>query len=102
MRHTVTVVFSAQQRVDIPVDTTALPAAEAARAWLDSEFVRLDCTPLRPSGKLLTVDKLLVLAEAAGASAFDEPGWRQAFGHAASATVARPTVTIDLTTMKVS
>ena len=30
---------------------------EDARRWLDDEFTRLDCEPLRASGKVLLADK---------------------------------------------
>ena len=39
---------------------------EAARVWLDEQFTRLDCEPLRASGKVLTADKVLVVTQAAG------------------------------------
>ena len=91
-----------QRQVQITVDGDDLPAADAARAWLDGEFTRLECEPLRPSGKLLTADKLLVLAQEAGRSGFEDPAWRQAFGRAVAGQLQRPTVTIDLRTMKVS
>lgn len=102
MRHEVSIVFSAQHRLDIPVDAAALPAPDAARQWLDGEFTRMDCSPLRPSGKLLTADKLLSLADTAGAAGFEDKAWCNAFAHAAAAVVARPRLTIDLANMKVS
>ena len=102
MRHDVLVQFDDQHTVQITVDSEALPPADAARAWLDSEFTRLECEPLRPSGKLLTADKLLVLAQEAGRSGFEDPAWRQAFGRAVIGQLQRPTVTIDLRSMKVS
>ena len=39
---------------------------DVARAWLDAQFTALDCEPLRASGKLLTVDKVLRVTQAAG------------------------------------
>jgi hypothetical protein len=101
MRHDVLVQFDDQTQVQITVDGDDLPAADAARAWLDGEFTRLECEPLRPSGKLLTADKLLALALEAGRSGFEDPAWRQAFGRAVAGQLQRPTVTIDLRTMKV-
>ena len=101
MHHEVIVVFDAQDSLDIPVDAGALPAPEVARRWLDDEFVRLDCAPLRPSGKVLTADKLLAVAETAGRAAFDDAPWRQAFARAACAAMGRPAVRVDLAAMAV-
>jgi hypothetical protein len=101
MRHEVTVLFDARQPVEIPVDARDLPAADVARRWLDDEFTRLDCTPLRASGKVLTVDKLLAVAAEAGEASFEDPVWRQAFARAACAAMGKPVVTVDLVTMAV-
>jgi hypothetical protein len=101
MRHEVTVVFDAQRSLDIPVDAGDLPAADAARRWLDDEFVRLDCTPLRASGKLLTADKLVAVAQEVGPSGFGDSAWRSAYGRAACAVMGRPAVRVDLLVMAV-
>ena len=42
--------------------------SEAARQWLDEQFVALECEPIRASGKVLTADKVMALATAAGAA----------------------------------
>jgi hypothetical protein len=101
MRREVTVQFDDQNRLDIPVDATDLPAPDVARRWLDDEFTRLDCAPLRASGKVLTADKLLAVAGEAGPASFDDPVWRQAFARAASAAMSRDLVVVDLAAMKV-
>jgi hypothetical protein len=101
MRHEVTVLFDTRQPVEIPVDARDLPAADVARRWLDDEFTRLECTPLRASGKVLTVDKLLAVAHDAGEVSFEDPVWRQAFARAASAAMGKAVVTVDLVTMAV-
>ena len=101
MRHDVIVQFADQQSLQIPVDSEALPPADAARRWLDAEFTRLECEPLRPSGKLLTADKLLVLALELGPAGLADEAYRQAFGRAVAGQMQRPTVTINLQTMKV-
>ena len=49
--------------------TSAEPMAhEAGRRWLDDQFTALDCEPLRASGKVLLADKVLTVAQAAGAA----------------------------------
>jgi len=101
MRREVIVQFDAQRQLDIPVDATDLPAPDVARRWLDDEFTRLDCAPLRASGKVLTADKLLAVAAEAGEPSFDDPVWRQAFARATVAAMGRDVVTVDLAAMKV-
>jgi hypothetical protein len=101
MRREVTVHFDEQHQLDIPVEAADLPAPDVARRWLDDEFTRLDCAPLRASGKVLTADKLLAVAAEAGEPSFDDPVWRQAFARAAVAAMGRDIVAVDLAAMKV-
>ena len=101
MRHEVIIVFDATHSLDIPVEPAGLPAADQARRWLDDEFVRLDCAPLRASGKVLTADKLLALATAMGAAGFEDAAWRTAFARAACAAMGKPAVRVDLAAMAV-
>jgi hypothetical protein len=101
MRHEVSLQFDLQNRLEIPVDGHDLPAADLARRWLDDEFTRLECAPLRASGKVLTVDKLLAVASAAGPASFDDPSWRREFARAACAATGKPSVRVDLSTMTV-
>ena len=75
---------------------------EAARVWLDEQFTALDCEPLRASGKLLTADKVLVVAQAAGAKLLRDAAWGGEFARATSAALAKPVVTVDLSTMSIS
>jgi hypothetical protein len=68
MRIEVIVSFGPGQRFAIPAD--APMPREQARRWLDETFVELDCEPLRASGKILTVDKVLAVADSVGPSRF--------------------------------
>lgn len=72
------------------------------REWLDAQFTQLGSEPLRPTGKLLLADKVLVVARDAGARLLDDPQWGMAFARAASAALAKPVVRIDLGAMTVS
>ena len=72
-----------------------------ARAWLDEQFLTLECEPLRPTGKLLLLDKVLVVARDAGRR-LDDLEWGPRFARAASAVLGRPLVHIDLAAMSVS
>ena len=75
---------------------------EQARRWLDDEFTRLDCEPLRASGKVLLADKVLTVALAAGTALFNDPVWSRDFARAASAALAKPVVRVDVPAMAVS
>ncbi len=75
---------------------------EQARRWLDDEFLRLECEPLRASGKVLLADKVLVVAQAAGAQHFGDPLWAKEFARATVAALSRPIVHVDVPAMAVS
>ena len=72
---------------------------EAARAWLDEQFVALDCEPLRPTGKLLLADKVMVVARDAGPQRLSDPEWGSTFARAAAATLGKPIIHMDLASM---
>ena len=72
---------------------------DQARHWLDEQFTALGCEPIRPTGKVLTADKILRVAEAAGEGHFQDAAhrdWAMAFARAASAALAKPVVSIDV------
>ena len=75
---------------------------EDARRWLDDEFLRLECEPLRASGKVLLADKVMTVALAAGTALFNDPVWSRDFARAASAALAKPVVRVDVPAMAVS
>jgi hypothetical protein len=76
----------------------ALSTPEAARAWLDAQFVALECEPLRASGKVLLADKVLAVAQAAGPERWSDATWSRDFAAAATAALGQPLVTVDLRT----
>ena len=103
MRSEVTVTFKNQVCVRSELHEGQAPlSAEAARRWLDEQFTQMDCEPLRPTGKLLTADKVLVVAETAGPAKFADAEWAQDFARAATAALGRPTVSIDLASLSIS
>lgn len=69
---------------------------DAARAWLDAEYVRLDCVPHRASGKVLSADKLLSVADAAGAAAFADAAWAASYAAAAGGVLGKALITVDV------
>jgi hypothetical protein len=77
-------------------------ANDAARQWLDAQFVALECEPLRASGKLLLADKVVVIAREAGAKHFADAQWGAAFAAAASAALGKKLLQVDADTLSVT
>ena len=102
MRHEVSITFDGRKWLSFPVHADEVLSPEDARRWLDDEFVRLDCSPLRASGKVLTADKVLAVAVGAGPEGLDDAAWAQAFARAACGALARPTVKVDVAAMSVA
>ncbi|MEO8021166.1 hypothetical protein [Polaromonas sp.] len=102
MRSEVTVTFKNSPPLRVDLNEVQPMPHDAARAWLDEQFTRMDCEPLRPTGKLLMADKVLVVAQAAGPAQFADAAWAQAFARAASASLAKPVIHIDVQAMAIS
>ena len=97
MRQDVFVRFDARNEFEIPVHGAAGLAADEARRWLDEQFVANDCEPLRASGKVLTADKVLALADGVGPERFrDDAQWREAFARAVVVALGQPVVRVDV------
>jgi hypothetical protein len=77
-------------------------ANEVARTWLDTQFVALECEPIRASGKLLLADKVVAIAREAGARRFVDTAWGGAFAAAASAALGNKVVLVDADALSVS
>lgn len=103
MRYVVTVQFAADEQLETVLHAGEAPlSSDEARRWLDDAFVAEDCEPLRPSGKLLTADKILALAATVGRRHFEDAEWAQAFARAAVGALGRPVITVDLTAGAIS
>jgi hypothetical protein len=97
MRKVVIVQFEADQPQEFTLHADeAQPPADEARRWLDEQFVANECEPLRPSGKVLTADKVMALATTVGPAKFADPAWAHAFAKATVAALGRPTVRLDV------
>lgn len=104
MRSQVTVKWSEPSVYRFDLDEVQPMPHEQARAWLDEQFSALQCEPIRLTGKVLTADKVLCVAQAAGEVRFrdvEHQPWAQAFARAASAALGKPVVTVDLPTQSV-
>jgi hypothetical protein len=73
-----------------------------ARAWLDKQFVALECEPLRASGKVLTADKILVVTQAAGAKLLGDAKWSAEYVAAVSAALGKPMIRVDVPAMAIT
>jgi hypothetical protein len=102
MRSEVTVTFQDQPPVRVDLHEVQPMPHDVARWWLDDQFTQMGCEPLRPTGKLLTADKVLVVAQAAGPQKFADAAWSLSFARAASAALAKPVVRIDVPAMSIS
>lgn len=98
MRSDISLVFDPRRSLELAVDVTTGPdTALAARQWLDQTWESLGCEPLRPSGKVLLLDKVLGIADAYGYEKLnaDAELARQLAENIALA-LERPRVTVDL------
>jgi len=100
MRGEVLVSFGPEQGRQWSVETSL--DNWAARAWLDAQFLELECEPLRASGKVLIADKLLAITDAAGDDRFADADWGRQFAEAVIAATQRSLVRIDLTNRSVN
>jgi hypothetical protein len=91
-----------EQRFTFGMDGKAPMPNDAARAWLDAQFVALECEPLRASGKLLLADKVVAIAREAGAQHFADAAWGAAFAEAASAALGKKSLNVDADSLSVT
>ena len=102
MRSEVSVTFKDSPPVRLDLEEVQPMPHDVARWWLDDQFTRMDCEPLRPTGKLLMADKVVVVAQAAGPDRFAEPKWAQEFARAASAALGKPVVHVDVPSLSIT
>ena len=102
MRSEVDVTFEGAAPLRMDLEKVQPMPQEQARAWLDRQFTELGCEPLRPTGKVLSADKVVVVAQAAGPAKFASDSWAQDYARAASAVLGKPVVRIDVPTLTIS
>lgn len=102
MRNQILVYLGNDVEFQLNADGTAPMAPDDARAWLDNQFVSLECEPLRPSGKVLTADKVLRVTEAAGPKLFADQAWATAYARAVHGALAKPMIRVDVPAMAVT
>ena len=75
---------------------------DQARRWLDTQFLTMECEPLRPTGKLLMTDRVVVVAQAAGPVKFADTAWALAFANAVSSVLGKPVVNVDADALSIT
>lgn len=101
MRKEVIVSFSPGQEIGIALDSQDDLSFEASRAWLDQQFLEHGCEPVRGSGKVLVLDKILAVAMAMGASGFQDTEWSRQYARATSGALSRDQVYVDVARLTV-
>lgn len=98
MRSDVTIIFNARKSLELAVDVE--PGGQAsvdARDWFDHSWAELDCEPLRASGKVLLLDKILGVADALGYTKLSQDtAQAQEFARQSALALEKPRITIDL------
>ncbi len=105
MRNQVIVYFGPDREYHFDLDEVQPMPHDLARQWLDQQFTELGCEPLRLSGKVLTADKLLAIAQAVGAERFAEPQhrpWAMVYARAAASLLAKPVIRVDVPALTVA
>lgn len=102
MRSEIKLVFAPGQELTLGVDGSEVLSFDAARAWLDEQFVRHQCEPLRGSGKVLVADKILAVAAALGREAFDDPALALDYARATIGALSKALVRVDIPRQSVS
>jgi len=98
MRSDMTVIFDERRTVDVSVDIEPSPGhAAQAREWFNSAWEALGCEPLRPSGKVLLLDKIMGVADALGYEVLKENHAKaREFATQAAYALERTRITVDL------
>ena len=99
MQYDVVVVFGPDREYAFRFSEADLRGAgeDAARCWLDREFVDLGCEPTSPVGKVLIIDKILNVAKYGGEGRFAAGNpWGERFARNTAAALRRSIVRIDV------
>ena len=102
MRSEVQVVYGPGEEVHLTVDAAEVLSFETARQWLDEQFFKHGCEPMRGSGKVLIADKILGVAAAVGPAALRDPAFGLDFARAASGALSKALVKVDVARLAVS
>ena len=104
MNGQVSIRFSPDLTVEFRVPFNSDATAQAgAHDWLDRTYQEFGCEPVRPTGKVLLLDKILGIAEAAGEKHFQRDSeWGKSYAQAVTSALARSRVAVDVEARTVS
>jgi hypothetical protein len=94
----VTIIFNSHQSIERNIEaSTEDGSADSARDWFDDTWTRLGCEPLRPSGKVLLLDKVLGVADALGYGELAQnDALMEEFATQAALALGKPRIIVDL------
>ncbi len=103
MRCEITFIFNSrdtlESMVEVEQDDMAL---HGARKWMDDTWEKMGCEPIRPSGKVLLLDKILGIAEAYGHDKLSgDASARETFARQIALALGKPHVTVDLPGLRI-
>lgn len=98
MQAHVSIRFSPDVTVELRVPFSPDPTAQAeGRDWLERTYHEFGCEPTRLTGKVLLLDKILGIADAAGERHFQrDSAWGEAYARAVSSALDRARVQVDV------
>jgi hypothetical protein len=86
-----------QYQFHLTSNDVAAVSPNDAQGWLDEQWIALGCEPVRPSSKVLLLDKVLGVAREGGDQHFaTNDAWAQSFIRNVARLVARPVVVVDV------
>lgn len=99
MQSHVTIIFSPEEEKEYEsfIHDVSEQAQDQARDWLAEKWVELECEPIRQSGKVLLLDRILSVADALGYQWFDQhPDQAQEFAKRCSLALDSEVVIVDI------
>ncbi len=98
MNAQVSIRFGPDSTIDFSVPFTSDATAQVrARERLDRTYEQFGCVPTRPTGKVLLLDKILGIADAAGEKYFQRDSeWGKLYAQAVSSALDRTGVQVDV------
>ena len=98
MRCVVTIIFGPEQSLEIPVDVVVSEMATMnAREWFEDRWVSLECEPIRASGKVLLLDKILSVTETLGYPLLSQSSdYAEELAIHTALVLKKPLITVDL------
>ena len=99
MQSIVTVSFARDREFEIKVSKADASrfTSEQAHQWLGKEWTELGCIPTSPVGKVLNLDRILLVAEYAGEKRFAGGGeWVKQYAAAVVSVLGRDAVRVDV------